>query len=169
MRRPHARLPVASTTKIMTALLALERLRPTRAVTVARAATRVPLVREGLRPGERVQAWKLFYGLLLYSGNDDALALAIASAGSRPAFVRLMNAEAHRLGMIDTHFSSERRRRQGQLLERLGHGGAHPLRPAQRTLPHDRPHPPQARALERADLREDLREQEPPAEGLPRR
>jgi len=106
MRRPHARLHVASTTKIMTALLALERLRPTRTVTIARAATRVPLIKEGLRPGERVAAWKLFYGLMLYSGNDDALALAIASAGSRPAFVRLMNAEAHRLGMTDTHFSS---------------------------------------------------------------
>ena len=37
--------------------------------------------REGLRAGEKVKAWKLFYGLLLFSGNDDALALAIAAAG----------------------------------------------------------------------------------------
>jgi D-alanyl-D-alanine carboxypeptidase len=69
-------------------------------------ATRVPLVKEGLRPRERVRAWKLLYGLLLYSGNDDAVALAIASAGSRPAFVALMNREAKRLGLADTHFST---------------------------------------------------------------
>src|SRR5262245_40751553 len=76
-QRPHRRLPVASTTKIMTALLALRALPRDALVTVPPAATRVPLVREGLRPGERVRAWKLFYGLLLYSGNDDAAALAL--------------------------------------------------------------------------------------------
>jgi D-alanyl-D-alanine carboxypeptidase (penicillin-binding protein 5/6) len=105
-RRPHLRLPIASTTKIMTALLALRKLRPHDVVVVDPSATRVPLVREGLRPHEHVQAWKLFYGLLLYSGNDDALALAIAAGGSRPAFVHEMNAEARRLGLRDSHFRS---------------------------------------------------------------
>jgi serine-type D-Ala-D-Ala carboxypeptidase (penicillin-binding protein 5/6) len=105
-KRAHQRRQVASTTKIMTALLALRRLRPHDVVTVDRSVPRVPLVREGLRAGERVQAWKLFYGLLLYSGNDDALALAIASAGSRPAFIHAMNAEALRLRLRDTHFRS---------------------------------------------------------------
>jgi D-alanyl-D-alanine carboxypeptidase (penicillin-binding protein 5/6) len=105
-KRAHQRRQVASTTKIMTALLALRRLRPHDVVTVHRSVPRVPLVREGLRAGERVQAWKLFYGLLLYSGNDDALALAIAAAGSRPAFVHGMNAEALRLKLRDTHFRS---------------------------------------------------------------
>jgi D-alanyl-D-alanine carboxypeptidase (penicillin-binding protein 5/6) len=104
--RPHERRPVASTTKIMTALLALERLGPHAVVTVDRSVPRVPLVREGLRAGERVEAWKLFYGMMLYSGNDDALALAIASAGSRPAFVKLMNAKARELALHDTHFRS---------------------------------------------------------------
>jgi D-alanyl-D-alanine carboxypeptidase len=75
-------------------------------VTVDRSVPRVPLVREGLRAGERVAAWKLFHGLLLYSGNDDALALAIAAAGSRPAFVHAMNAEVLRLDLRDTHFRS---------------------------------------------------------------
>jgi D-alanyl-D-alanine carboxypeptidase (penicillin-binding protein 5/6) len=102
----HERRQVASTTKIMTALLALRKLGPHDIVTVDPAAPRVPLVREGLRAGERVQAWKLFYSLLLYSGNDDALALAIAAAGSKPAFVAEMNGEAQRLGMRDTHFVS---------------------------------------------------------------
>jgi D-alanyl-D-alanine carboxypeptidase (penicillin-binding protein 5/6) len=105
-KRARQRRQVASTTKIMTALLALRRLRPHDVVTVDRSVPRVPLVREGLRAGERVQAWKLFYGLLLYSGNDDALALAIAAAGSRPAFVHAMNAEALRLRLRDTHFRS---------------------------------------------------------------
>jgi D-alanyl-D-alanine carboxypeptidase len=104
-RRPHQRRQIASTTKIMTALVALPKLKPHAVVRVSRQATRVPLVKEGLRAGERVQAWKLFYGLLLYSGNDDALALAIAAAGSRPAFVHDMNVEAERLGLRDSHFA----------------------------------------------------------------
>jgi serine-type D-Ala-D-Ala carboxypeptidase (penicillin-binding protein 5/6) len=105
-RRPHRRLPVASTTKILTALLALRGLGLHAVVTVPLAATRVPLVKEGLRPRERVKAWKLFYGLLLYSGNDDAATLAIATAGSRDAFVARMNAEARALGLRDSHFTT---------------------------------------------------------------
>jgi D-alanyl-D-alanine carboxypeptidase len=66
---------------------------------------RVPLVKEGLRPQERVRAWKLFYGLLLYSGNDDAFTLAVAAAGSRANFVTLMNQKARQLGLRDTHFA----------------------------------------------------------------
>jgi D-alanyl-D-alanine carboxypeptidase len=102
----HERRHVASTTKIMTALLALHTLRPHDVVKVDKSVPLVPLVREGLRAGERVQAWKLFYSMLLYSGNDDALALAIASAGDKWSFVREMNAEARRLGLRDTHFVS---------------------------------------------------------------
>jgi D-alanyl-D-alanine carboxypeptidase len=105
-RHAHRRVAIASTTKIMTAVLALQRLRPNDVVTVNPLATRVPLVKEGLRPRERVRAWKLFDGLLMYSGNDDALALAIAAAGSRAGFVRLMNEEARALGLADTHFST---------------------------------------------------------------
>lgn len=105
-RRPHERRHVASTTKIMTALLALKKLGPHDVVTVDKSVPRVPLVREGLRAGEKVQAWKLFYSLLLYSGNDDALALAIAAGGDKWTFIRSMNAEARKLGLHDTHYSS---------------------------------------------------------------
>jgi D-alanyl-D-alanine carboxypeptidase (penicillin-binding protein 5/6) len=105
-KRPHQRRPVASTTKIMTALLALKEVPWRSVVTVNRAVTHVPLVREGLRKGEHVRAWKLFYSLLLYSGNDDAAQLAISAAGSHRAFIAQMNAEAHRLGLHDTHYSS---------------------------------------------------------------
>lgn len=102
----HRRLQVASTTKIMTALLALRALKPDDIVTVAKSVPRVPLVREGLRAGERVPAWKLFYAMLLYSGNDDALALAIAAGGTKWHFVHEMNEEARILGLHDTHFVS---------------------------------------------------------------
>jgi serine-type D-Ala-D-Ala carboxypeptidase (penicillin-binding protein 5/6) len=105
-KREHDRRPIASTTKIMTAALVLERLPLSRIVKVAPSATRTPLVREGLRPGERVAAWKLLDGLLIYSGNDDAFALAVAAAGSRPRFVALMNSRARELSLRDTHFSS---------------------------------------------------------------
>jgi serine-type D-Ala-D-Ala carboxypeptidase (penicillin-binding protein 5/6) len=104
--RPHQRRQIASTTKIMTALLALRKLAPHHVVTIDKSVPRVPLVREGLRAGERVQAWKLFYAALLYSGNDDALALAIAAAGDKWRFLGQMNEEARRLGLRDTHFSS---------------------------------------------------------------
>jgi D-alanyl-D-alanine carboxypeptidase len=103
---PHRRLQIASTTKIMTALLALRKLAPDDIVTVDKSVPRVPLVREGLRAGEKVPAWKLFYAMLLYSGNDDALALAIAAGGTKWHFVHEMNVEAHILGLHDTHYES---------------------------------------------------------------
>ena len=105
-RYPHRRLPIASTTKIMTALLALRRLAPRTIVQVDPSVPRAAPFREGLRAGEKVEAWKLLYGLMLFSGNDDALALAIASAGSRGAFLAEMNGEARELGLRDTHFTS---------------------------------------------------------------
>jgi D-alanyl-D-alanine carboxypeptidase len=105
-RYPHRKLPVASTTKIMTALLAIEHGSLDARVRIGPTVPRVPLVKEGLRVGERVPVWKLLYSLLLYSGNDDALALAIHTAGSRPAFIRLMNEEARDLHLRDTHFNS---------------------------------------------------------------
>jgi len=104
--RPHERRKIASLTKIMTATLALREIPWGSKITVARSVTRVPLVREGLRTGEHVRAWKLFYALLLYSGNDDANQLAISSAGTVHAFLRQMNHEAHVLGLHDTHYTS---------------------------------------------------------------
>ncbi|HEY5694216.1 MAG TPA: hypothetical protein VIR14_06885 [Gaiellaceae bacterium] len=104
--RPHERRKIASLTKIMTATLALREVPWHSTLTVARSVTRVPLVREGLRTGERVKAWKIFYSLLLFSGNDDANQLAISSAGSVHAFLREMNGEARALGLRDTHYTS---------------------------------------------------------------
>jgi D-alanyl-D-alanine carboxypeptidase len=105
-KHEHQRLPIASTTKIMTAALALERLAPRDVVRIDPSVPRVAPFREGLRAGEHVAAWKLFYGLMLYSGNDDALALAIGAAGSRGAFLALMNRRVHQMGLRNTHFTS---------------------------------------------------------------
>jgi D-alanyl-D-alanine carboxypeptidase len=105
-KRAHRRLPIASTTKIMTGVLALEHLPPTKTVRINPIVPRVALSREGLRAHERVPVWKLMYGLLLFSGNDDALALAIATAGSKGAFLALMNEKAHELRLRDTHFTT---------------------------------------------------------------
>jgi serine-type D-Ala-D-Ala carboxypeptidase (penicillin-binding protein 5/6) len=105
-KRAHERRKIASLTKIMTATLALREVPWGSTIKVDRRATTVPLVKEGLRTGEPVKAWKLFYALLLYSGNDDAAQLAISSAGSIRAFLREMNGEARRLGLRDTHYTT---------------------------------------------------------------
>jgi D-alanyl-D-alanine carboxypeptidase len=105
-KHAHERRKIASLTKIMTATLALREVPWDSTITVDKRVTKVPLVKEGLRTGEHVKAWKLFYSLLLYSGNDDAAQLAISSAGSIHAFLRQMNAEARALGLHDTHFTT---------------------------------------------------------------
>ena len=102
----HRRRYIASTTKIMTALVAMDRLGPRSIVTVDKGVRRVQPIVEGLRPGERVEAWKLLYGTLLYSGNDSAYALAVGAGGTRSRFVALMNEKARALGMRETHFRS---------------------------------------------------------------
>lgn len=105
-KRAHDRRKIASLTKIMTATLALREVPWQSTITVDKRVTTVPLVKEGLRPGEHVKAWKLFYALLLYSGNDDAAQLAISSAGSIHAFLREMNNQAEALGLHDTHYTT---------------------------------------------------------------
>jgi nucleoside-diphosphate-sugar epimerase len=59
--------------------------------------------REGLRPGERIPVRKLLYGLLLFSGNDDALALGQEVGGTNEGFVRLMNAEEGAHPSVNVH------------------------------------------------------------------
>ncbi len=105
-RRPDARLPVASTTKLMTALVALERLKLGDIVTVApyHPAPGESLV--GLRTGERMTFADLLQAMMLPSANDAAHAVAVAAAGSVPAFVALMNEQARALGLHDSHFAN---------------------------------------------------------------
>ncbi|MBQ9468751.1 MAG: D-alanyl-D-alanine carboxypeptidase [Clostridia bacterium] len=102
----HVRLPVASTTKIMTALVALENADPDDVATVSKNAAATEGSSAYLRAGERVKVKDLLYFLLLQSANDAATALAEHTAGSVGRFADLMNEKARLLGMRDTHFSN---------------------------------------------------------------
>ena len=100
------RLPPASLTKIMTALLVLETGRPDDVVTVSRAAARETGTRLGLRVGERLTVTDLLTATLVRSANDACRALADWREGSEARFVRLMNRRASALGLRDTHFAN---------------------------------------------------------------
>ncbi len=102
----HERLPNASTTKLMTALITLEQPELDTAFTVDSEAIRVEGSSMGLLEGDRVTLRDLAWGMMLCSGNDAANAAAVRIAGSVSAFCKLMNERAEKLGMKDTHFSS---------------------------------------------------------------
>ena len=106
-RRPLKRLPIASLTKIMTAIVVAERTRPRERARVTRAALDYSGSGIGLLPKRRlVPVEALLHGLLLVSGNDAAIALADHVAGSERRFVALMNARARGLGLRCTRFVS---------------------------------------------------------------
>lgn len=106
-RNPHLIWPPASTTKIMTALVAAESTPLSTLITISPQASRF---RDGsvvgLRQGARIPLHDLLYALLLPSGNDVAIAIAEGTAGTVDAFVARMNSEARRLGATQTHFAS---------------------------------------------------------------
>ena len=104
-KHAHARLPIASITKLMTVIVALDHLRPEQVVKVTGSAaqvgeSRIPLVR-----GQRVSVRDLLEGALIQSANNAADALASAAAGGDVGrFVGWMNERAAKLGLRDTHF-----------------------------------------------------------------
>jgi len=100
-RRPRA---MASTTKVMTALLALERLDERRVVRIGAGPPRVGEESLRLRQGERLTVRQLLLGLLVKSANDAAVALAEAVDGSEAAFVRRMNGRAAALRLTSTRY-----------------------------------------------------------------
>ena len=103
-KEPHLRLPPASTTKVLTALVAMEHLDPNARVQAsAQAASTVPS-RIGLHAGEMASTHDLLYGLMLKSGNDAAETLAEAAGGSVYGFASLMNSKAWSLGARNSHF-----------------------------------------------------------------
>jgi D-alanyl-D-alanine carboxypeptidase (penicillin-binding protein 5/6) len=105
-RHPDKRLPPASLTKLMTALLVLEQSQPDAEVTIKPSATRETGSRIGLKPGERFRMRDLLSAALLASANDACHALADQLAGDETAFIAIMNRRAQELGMHDTHFSN---------------------------------------------------------------
>ena len=96
--------PMASTTKLMTALLAAERLDADAMVSVPPAALPVEGSQVGLQAGERISVRDLLAALLLASGNDAANALALLMAEDIPSFAATMNQRAAQLGMTHTTF-----------------------------------------------------------------
>ena len=103
----HARAPVASLTKMMTALVTVESAPPNARVRITREAVNMPGSKVGVLPlGRHVLLESLLYGLLLPSGNDAAVALAQHVSGNVDRFVVRMNQEAARLGLGCTRFSS---------------------------------------------------------------
>jgi D-alanyl-D-alanine carboxypeptidase (penicillin-binding protein 5/6) len=102
----RARRPIASLTKIMTALLAMTRADADEVVVVSGNAASQQGSVLGLQTGEQITVRQLLYALLMQSSNDAAVALAEHVGGSVPAFLDLMNRRARRLGMTDTFFTS---------------------------------------------------------------
>ena len=100
------KLGMASTTKIMTGILALEKGKLSDVYTVSPTGEWVEGSSIYLNPGEKITLEALLYGLLLKSGNDAARAIAIHIAGSEKAFVNMMNDKAAELGLTNTHFAN---------------------------------------------------------------
>lgn len=103
-KNANARLPMASTTKIMTAILAIEYCALDEIVEVTREAYGTEGSSMYLELGEKLEMEDLLYGLMLSSGNDAAMAIAIHIGGSKEGFADVMNEKAAELGLKDTHF-----------------------------------------------------------------
>lgn len=103
-KNPNLKLPPASTTKLMTAMVALDRLDLNDVVTISERAAGVSPVKAHFRAGEKVTVKTLLYAALIRSANDAALALSEAVAGSEERFVEFMNQKLLALGMSDTRF-----------------------------------------------------------------
>ncbi len=95
---------IASTTKIMTALVVCEQCNVLDRMRIPKEAVGIEGSSMYLREGEVLTIQELLYGLMLQSGNDAAVALAIYCGGTVEGFAELMNDKAHRLGMDGTHF-----------------------------------------------------------------
>ena len=100
----HLQLPMASTTKTMTALIVCENCLPDAIISIPKEAVGIEGSSVYLKEGDVFTVKELLYGLMLRSGNDAAVALAIFTAGSIDNFASLMNYKAEELGLCDTHF-----------------------------------------------------------------
>lgn len=105
-RNANEPLYPASTTKIMTALLLLEKCKPDEVITAPRDVESVREATMHLRPGEKVRAKDMLYALMMRSANDGCYAVACHISGSVHGFAALMNARAKELGCTHTHFDN---------------------------------------------------------------
>mgnify|MGYP000323243093 CR=1 FL=1 len=117
-------LPMASTTKIMTCILALEEMEEGQTAKVSDYAASQPKVRLGVRGKEEYRIQDLLYALMLESYNDSAVVIAEGISGSVEAFADRMNQKARELGCADTHFrNAQRAGRGGRRRDPRYHGG----------------------------------------------
>lgn len=100
----HEQLPMASTTKIMTCVVALENSSPDETVEISKNAAGIEGSSMYLHAGERLTMHELLLGLMLKSGNDAAYAIAEHIGGSIENFAAMMNKKACEIGAVDTHF-----------------------------------------------------------------
>jgi D-alanyl-D-alanine carboxypeptidase (penicillin-binding protein 5/6) len=104
---PQRVLPIASLTKMMTALIVVDRVPKRARVKITKEALAYTGSGVGLfKRGKRIEVSTMLHGLLLPSGNDAAIALSLRAAGSQARFVALMNERAHEMGLECTRFSS---------------------------------------------------------------
>ena len=103
-KKENERRPMASTTKIMTAIVVLENANLDDTVIVSKKAAGTGGSRLGLKTGDKITINNLLYGLLLVSGNDAAVALAEHVSGSVESFAEKMNQKAEEMNLEDTHF-----------------------------------------------------------------
>ena len=105
-KQPDQRALIASTTKIMTALIICEQCNVLDRMRIPKEAVGIEGSSLYLQEGEVLTLQELLYGLMLHSGNDAAVALAIYCGGTVEGFAQLMNDKAHRLGLTNTHFEN---------------------------------------------------------------
>lgn len=107
-RAPQTILPMASLTKMMTALVVVQHVPPSAKALITPQVLHFSGSGIGLLPlHKRVSVETLLYGLMLPSGNDAAIALAQRVAGTEPRFIAMMNAEAKSMGLHCTHFTTD--------------------------------------------------------------
>lgn len=99
-------VPMASTTKILTSLIAIEQGDLDKEVTISKNATSIRGSKVGYKTGENITLRELVFGLMFKSGNDAAIAIAEELGGSMEGFSEIMNHYARSIGILDSHFES---------------------------------------------------------------
>src|SRR5699024_6733781 len=105
-KRAHEKQPIASITKIMTAIIAIESGKMQEQAVTSKRATHAEGSSIYLEKGEKMRVKDLVYGLMMRSGNDAAVSISEHIGGSVEGFVYLMNEKARWLGMTNTHFTN---------------------------------------------------------------
>lgn len=106
VKDPDKRVAIASTTKIMTAIVASSYFHQNDILTAPDDILTIDGSSMGLKPGEKLTFRSLLYGMLLNSGNDAAFAIAANFPGGLPAFIQAMNQEAAQMNLENTHFDN---------------------------------------------------------------